>query len=212
MKPKLRRDQILRAAIRVFAAKGYNRASVSDIIEAAEIARGTFYLYFEGKREIFAELVDVLTVRLIGCMKRVDLSPGAAPWLDQIRANLVRISTVLIEERELTQVLYEHGMGLDDDLDQKIRQFYQAITRQTEGALRLGQEMGLVRPDLGPALAAWYVVGSVKEVMYHLALAPEPDAAERVIDELITYSTQGLLIPRAPASASRGAKQRRKKA
>jgi AcrR family transcriptional regulator len=199
MKPKLRRDQILRAAISVFAAKGYNRASVSDIIEAADVARGTFYLYFEGKREIFAELVDVLTVRLIGCMKRVDLDPGAPPWLEQIRANLIRISTVLIEERELTQILYEHGMGLDDDLDQKIRQFYLALNRQTEGALRLGQEMGLVRRGLDPALAAWYVTGAIKEVMYHLALAPEAGAAERAIDELIAYSTQGLVDPKPQA-------------
>jgi AcrR family transcriptional regulator len=208
LKPKLRREQILRAAISVFAAKGYNRASVSDIIAGADVARGTFYLYFEGKREIFAELVDVLTVRLINCMKRVDLTPGASPWLDQIRANLIRISTVLIEERELTQILYEHGMGLDDDLDQKIRQFYAALNRQTEGALRLGQDMGLVRRDLSPALAAWYVVGAVKEVMYHLALAPEAGAAERVIDELIVFSTQGLVNPRPPASA----KPRKKKA
>jgi AcrR family transcriptional regulator len=44
------------AATRVFRDKGYHAASVNDIIDAAQIARGTFYLYFTSKREIFAEL------------------------------------------------------------------------------------------------------------------------------------------------------------
>jgi AcrR family transcriptional regulator len=40
----------------VFKEKGYHATSVNDIIDAAQIARGTFYLYFTSKREVFAEL------------------------------------------------------------------------------------------------------------------------------------------------------------
>jgi AcrR family transcriptional regulator len=195
MKPELRREQILRAATEVFAKKGYHQASITDIIKAADIARGTFYLYFEGKREIFSELVDVLTVRLIGCMRRVDLSAGSPPWIDQIRANVVRIATILVEERELTQILYNHAMGLDEDFDQKIRQFYEAITRQTEGAFRLGQDMGLIRKDINPRLAALHLVGSVKEIMFRTTQAKDADlSVEELVDELVSYSARGLLV------------------
>jgi AcrR family transcriptional regulator len=211
MKPKLRREQILRAAIRVFAAKGYHRASVSDIIAAADIARGTFYLYFEGKREIFAELVDVLTVRLINCMKRVELGPEGPPWREQIRANLVRIATVLLEERELTHILYNHAMGLDEEFDQKIREFYRRLTIQTVSALRLGQPMGLVRPDVSVDLAGRYVVGAVKEVIYFLASSPSPEkSAETVVDELLSYSFQGILLPAPDPLPSSAIKQKKK--
>lgn len=44
-----RRQQILDAAKHVFAEAGYHGASINAIIERAEIARGTFYLYFESK-------------------------------------------------------------------------------------------------------------------------------------------------------------------
>ena len=212
MKPELRREAILRAATSVFAAKGYHQASVTDIVQAADIARGTFYLYFEGKREIFAELVDVLTLRLLGCMKRVDLSPGAPPWTEQIRANILRIATILREERELTQILYNHAMGLDEEFDRKIREFYEVITRTTEGAFRLGQEMGLLRKDIDPALVARHVVGSIKEVMYHAARQGTGKiSTERLVDELMSYSTRGLLGNRQNPELSTPRPQKKKK-
>lgn len=211
MKPELRREQILRAATSVFAAKGYHQASITDIIEAADIARGTFYLYFEGKREIFSELVDVLTVRLINCMKRVDLSAGSPPWIEQIRANFQRIATILTEERELTLILYNHAMGLDQEFDRKIREFYENITKITEGAFRLGQEMGLVRNDINPGLVARHVVGSVKEVMYHAARGGAIKmSTEQMVDELITYSTRGILVNHSAGAALRPAKKKKK--
>jgi len=53
-----RRKELLDAATRVFARKGYWNASITDIIGAASVARGTFYLYFSSKQEIFAAIVD----------------------------------------------------------------------------------------------------------------------------------------------------------
>ena len=153
----------------------------------------------------------MLTVRLVGCMQRVDLSPGNPPWQEQIRANVVRIATILAEERDLTRILYNHAMGLDEDFDKKIRQFYQEITRRTEGAFRLGQQMGLVRKDINPRLAALQQVGSVKEVMYHLAKGGEMEfSVERMVDELISYYTDGLLL-KTPAGTTRAGRPKKKR-
>ncbi len=207
MKKEKRRQQILQAATSVFAAKGYHQASVTDIIESAGIARGTFYLYFEGKREIFAELVDILTVQLNNSMVRVDLSGGGKPWLEQIRSNMRRIANVLIENRELTQMLYNHAMGLDEEFDRKIRDFYQGITHKTAGAFKLGQEMGLMRKDLSPLLAAYHTVGSIKEVIYHVARSDLSLAPEKIVDELILYSTEGLLSGNEDKKKTRGKKK-----
>jgi AcrR family transcriptional regulator/predicted DNA-binding transcriptional regulator AlpA len=53
-----RKQDIIEAAIRVFATKGYYRTHVQDITKTAGIAKGTFYLYFQNKRDIFIEVVD----------------------------------------------------------------------------------------------------------------------------------------------------------
>ncbi len=193
MDPGARKEGILKAASRVFATKGYHKASVSDITTEAGIARGTFYLYFKGKRDVFSELVDMLTIRLEACLRRVDLSPGKPPWEDQIRANVSRLASILLSERELTLILYNHYMGLDEEYDTKIREFYARITNAALGALRLGQQMRLLRPEFNPHLAALHMVGSVKEVIYHIAAYGEPDIpAEELVREMLEYHLAGI--------------------
>src|SRR3954464_9770516 len=56
-----RRTQLLAAARSVFAKKGYEEATVAEIVGRAGVAQGTFYLYFPGKESLagaFAELVS----------------------------------------------------------------------------------------------------------------------------------------------------------
>ncbi len=51
-----RKQQIIVAAKRVFSNKGYNRATMEDIAQEAELSPGTLYLYFKNKEELFASL------------------------------------------------------------------------------------------------------------------------------------------------------------
>jgi TetR/AcrR family transcriptional regulator, transcriptional repressor of aconitase len=49
-----RRDEIVEAALRCFAAKGYQRTSVADIIDESGLSAGAIYGHFRGKKELFA--------------------------------------------------------------------------------------------------------------------------------------------------------------
>ena len=51
-----RKDQILAAALAVFDEKGYESATISDVVRRAGVAQGTFYLYFASKRDVVLEL------------------------------------------------------------------------------------------------------------------------------------------------------------
>jgi AcrR family transcriptional regulator len=51
-----RRQQIMVAAKRVFSEKGFNRATMEDIAQEAELSPGTLYLYFKNKEELYASL------------------------------------------------------------------------------------------------------------------------------------------------------------
>ena len=58
------RHRLLEAAEQVFAQHGYHDASIVKITEAAGVGQGTFYLYFDGKKRIFDELVLDLNARV----------------------------------------------------------------------------------------------------------------------------------------------------
>src|SRR5207302_4299670 len=53
-----RRAQLLDAAKRVFARRGYPAANIADICEEAGVARGTIYQYFRNKRDVLIALLD----------------------------------------------------------------------------------------------------------------------------------------------------------
>jgi AcrR family transcriptional regulator len=63
------RARLIEAAEQVFAELGYHDASIVKITEAAGVAQGTFYLYFQSKKDIFDELVRDLNRRVRHAMK-----------------------------------------------------------------------------------------------------------------------------------------------
>ncbi len=52
---EFRTSEILQAARRVFGEKGYDRATIDDIARAARVAKGTVYLYYPSKRDVYWE-------------------------------------------------------------------------------------------------------------------------------------------------------------
>jgi AcrR family transcriptional regulator len=63
------RRRLLDAAERVFGELGYHDASIVKVADAAGVAAGTFYLYFDSKKAIFDELVRDLNRRVRHAMK-----------------------------------------------------------------------------------------------------------------------------------------------
>jgi AcrR family transcriptional regulator len=98
-----RRQQILNVARDVFAKRGYHAAKIEDIVLAASIARGTFYLYFEDKRAIFEEIVDRTIARLGMSIVRVDPHDGGRTVADQVKEQIRRIVRILLEDRATTK-------------------------------------------------------------------------------------------------------------
>ena len=83
-----RRDEIVAAALRCFAAKGYQRTSMADVIEESGLSAGAIYGYFTGKQELFAAVAGrVLEARRVELeQQRADgepLAPG------QVMATLI---------------------------------------------------------------------------------------------------------------------------
>src|SRR5215510_11797976 len=100
-----RRTELLDAARIVFGRKGYHVTVVEDILAEARVARGTFYLYFGGKRDLFAELLDTLLASVRAAVRSVSLGPGAPSAVDQLRANVSRVLEALIADPDFARLL-----------------------------------------------------------------------------------------------------------
>ena len=55
---KMKRESLLNTSFELFTSKGLNKTSISDIVEKAGVAKGTFYLYFKDKYDIRNRLIS----------------------------------------------------------------------------------------------------------------------------------------------------------
>lgn len=118
MNRRKREQLICDAAIAVFAREGYGKASVSEIIREARMARGTFYLYYKNKGEIF----DAILERFLSDVAR---SVSANPEESEVSspaANLFgslarELSGALSKNRLLTRIILSESHRLDLFMD-----------------------------------------------------------------------------------------------
>lgn len=190
-----RRVHILLAAAKLFGQRGYHGTSVADVIEAAEISRGTFYLYFDSKDAVFLELMEQFIQRIMAVVEVVD-PEGAAPT-ERIAENVRRVVDVVFEHRDLTVMVLREGFGVRPEVDEKLGRFYGFVREMLEGALRNGARHGLIR-KVDEALAATALIGAIKEVFLHeLVLGHSHEDGRKAISEaLVDFGLRGLLTQR----------------
>ena len=158
-----RRSTILVAATRVFRDKGYHSASVNDIIDAAQIARGTFYLYFTSKREIFAELTATFLGLIRGSVQKISLDPEAGEPLAQMRANFRRVMNTVLEHGDLATIMLRGDSG-DAEARAQLDLFYRQVVDLIGQAVTVGHALGFAR-DCDVHIIAVAALAGLKEVL-----------------------------------------------
>lgn len=187
MDPNERRAQLLDAARRVFASKGYHRTGVADIIAEAGVARGTFYNYFDSKRAIFQAVLDEMMERVDGVVRPIDVTQ---PIPEQVAFLVARVVEA-VAEAEVSRVLLTRAVGIDAEGDAAIAAFYQRASGRLERALTAGQRMGIVA-DGDVRLLASGLMGLLKEPVFQATLAGEPLDVDRLSEMLFQLLRGGL--------------------
>jgi AcrR family transcriptional regulator len=199
-----RRRQILDAAKQVFADAGYHGASINAIIEKAQIARGTFYLYFESKAAVFDSILDEAMAQLRARIHRIEVEdPAAPPPQVQLRDQVVATLGYVVGDRALAELLLQSAHAPEAEATERLDQFYGEVRRLIVRALEQGAAIGLVR-KCQPELVAGALLGMVRGVIEVMMLHPEPDASspgprytvEDVVNEVIAVGLRGVLADR----------------
>lgn len=175
-----RRSAVLDAALQVFATQGYHQTRVSDIIDRASIARGTFYLYFDSKNAIFHELLDQLLDKIRRNVVGVDVDEKAPPVRDQLLISVRRVLGAFYESPALARFVLREARGVDEAIDDKLRQLDTQLQVWLALSLQAGQQLGFVR-EIDANNAAWCILGSIKQL---LELTVDKPEAELDLDHL----------------------------
>lgn len=69
--PDVRRSELIATAQHLFYTKGYERTSVSDIVKAVGVAKGTFYYYFETKMAVLEALIEDINAQSVAILREI---------------------------------------------------------------------------------------------------------------------------------------------
>src|SRR5262249_1308799 len=99
----------------------------------------------------------------------------------------------LLENREIAHILLREAVGIDDDFDRKLTDFYDRIAAMMASALETGQRMGLVR-HCDNSIVARCLLGSIKEVVYRAFVDQDPAVIDlhKLGREVIAFSLKGV--------------------
>lgn len=164
-----KREAILRAAIKVFASKGFFNSKVADIAGEAGVADGTVYLYFKNKDDILHSIFDRAMAEFIAEGKK-ELEGIAAPeerlrkiaelHLERLGADRDLAVVFQVELRGSTKFMQEFSAsGFAEYLD---------IIRQT---IAEGQKAGVFRNDMKPGVCAKILYGALDEMVTNWILS-----------------------------------------
>ena len=191
-KKEKRRLEIVAAAIETFAKKGYHKTSISEIIEKANIARGTFYLYFDGKHSIFESILEDALNDLRSCIRPVDLSTGSRPPVVQLRENVTRILEFVTLHPPLVKLLFNPGLSPNDVINGKIESFFGMGQMLLESAIKHGVQLKLVAP-CEVEIVASAAMGALRGVVQHYIARNKKVDLTEATETILRFALSGIL-------------------
>lgn len=190
-----RREQILKAAYRVFATKGYADATIADIARHLRLGHGTIYRYYENKHDIFEAVVTQGLERVARAIASED--PHRASTVDEYRAQVERIGRVLIDlldrDPAVARILFYEAMGVSAELDEMMQRAWEAAGQVTAVYLRNGKDKGFLRPDLDTETTALAINALMFEAGRRLVRARDSgQARERWLKTIVELIFDGI--------------------
>jgi AcrR family transcriptional regulator len=187
-----RKAQLLDEATRLFAARGYADTRIIDICEAAGVAKGLFYWYFENKEALFSELVRSMR-RQLRRAQAAAIDPTDDP-VTRIRAAAEASVRFMADHAAFLSVI--HAARSDETVSALRREGADEHVADTARLIAEAQAAGQVPPEHDPALLAQGVVATVTSfAQYHRSgrIALDVDALSEFVGQWVVQAIAGVI-------------------
>ena len=204
-KETLKRDIILKAAIKVFAEKGYHSCRTLDISGAAGVAYGSLYQYFKSKDDIllsiFRDNWNFLLQRMEK-IKQTDNSP-----IDKLMGIFDFIFRSYKQNPEMMKVIIMDVPMLDRFYSPENWRLYNRFFMGLADIFREGQEKSIFRHDISPLIASFVIYGAVDTTIRQYVYNPEFNhdnfPIEEARNEIMRLLIPGYLIKETTANVEK---------
>jgi AcrR family transcriptional regulator len=182
-----RREQILSAALRAFARRGFAATKISDIVERAGMSHGLVYHYFKSKEEIFYVLLEramQTSIQSIVGVESLALSP-----IEKIRqiANYILGGIESFEDSAYYFLIVAHASVMENPEEERedLLSISAGSTQSMMRILTAGQQAGEIREGDVSGMALTFFGAIQGLAMYKLAMEnfkmPDPELLVNIV-------------------------------
>ena len=184
-----KRVRLLAAAKSVFAEKGLEKTTISDIVKQAGIAQGTFYLYFPSKKALIPAIADDLLDTLLDELQK-EILPETDIWttLHQIISTTFKVTN---SYKEVLALCYS-GLAIENTLSEW-EKIYTPYYSWLEDLIKSGISQGEIRASVDPMIAARMVIGLIESCAEQMYLFNRADkSVPKQQEQLFAFLQQAL--------------------
>ena len=196
MKAADKHSNIIHAATKVFAKKGFFNARISDIAKEAKVADGTIYLYFNNKLDILisvfeeeiGSLVEQVTKALaIETDPRKQLEIFATKHLTMMKKNKNLAEVIQIELRQSAKLIKDYR-------NNKFSEYLDVVST----IIKEGQAQNIFRADIMPGIAKRAFFGALDEISRVWTISLETEyKIDEIIGQIMAIFLSGMLATTA---------------
>lgn len=194
--PAKQQDAVLDAARREFVTHGFAAASLNRIIQAAGVSKGTMYYYFDGKDDLYADVIRRQLERFAASAGALPVPQGLQPdrFWETLTDYAQRMLGLLAGDPETAALLRDSLAGAGSPSPGEAeRQATQATMPWLRETMTAGQRIGAVRDDLpddlllavafgmGRALDAWLIARPIDDAQLPGVVAAVIDMMRRAL-------------------------------
>ena len=159
-----RHNEIMEAAIKVISEKGYANATLDEIAQRAELSKGTIYLYFKSKSDLFSSLIE--NGLQVMSEIRVKCSNTDKSIFEQIEDFIYQLLKFYKHHKQLFRVMFwEHNVMKSETTSEQrdcMMSNYNVIIENTIKWMSRGIESGEFNPNINPSKIALLIFSCVK--------------------------------------------------
>jgi len=168
---KLRKQQIMQAAIEVFGKCSYQNANISEIARTAGIAEGTIYQYFKNKQDLF---FSIGLERTKDFCRQIDVNlEGVTGTVDKVKKLVWYYLHYFTTNPDYVRSLMLEMRVSRDFVKSRSYRSFRAFSKQVLAILKEGQEEGVIKQNVDVYLAEHLLLGTLEHIVTRWLLKGE---------------------------------------
>ncbi len=188
-----RRQEIIAAAAQIFAEKGYANTTTKELAEAADMAEGTLYNYFAGKREILLAILNEMCIPIDGLLQNARPPQTREDFINIVEKGFSIFVAQLNFTRTLLTELWTDDTILNDLVIGRLQHLAQAV----EGFITREIQVGSFRsvdPKIVTPMVLGIFIALILPVLRGKQPPPTPEERHRLAQSAVDLILDGLRV------------------